>query len=235
MKKKISLLLVACSLLSALCFTSCSGSQSGNADIPVASEKTIEYTDENGTGFSILSDGTLEVAQISDVTKVVIPEKYNGRTVTSVGKSAFRMSEVKKVTLPDTVTKIEDFAFAFAKNLKTVNIPEGVKNIGNNAFNGCTSLKDIQFPESLETIEMYAFDGSGLETVALPINLATIGEYAFAECPYLEDVIFDCNNVEIADTAFQRSSNVVFFAEKKSTAITYAKSKGIQREIIQVD
>lgn len=233
MKKKISLLLVACSLITALCLTSCSDST--NVDIPVATEKSIEYTDENGTGYTILSDGTLEVAQIGDKTTIVIPDNCNGRKVTTVGKSSFRMSDVKDVTLPDSITSIQDYAFAFAKNLESVNIPEGITSIGKNAFNGCTSLSYVQLPESLATIEMYAFDGSGLETVVLPANLANIDEYAFAECPKLTDVVFDCNNVTIADTSFQRSSNVIFFAEKNSTAITYAKSKGIQREIIQVD
>ena len=233
MKKKISLLLIACSLLSTLCLSSCS--EPTNVEIPVATEKSIEYTDDNGVGYSILSDGTLEIAEIGDKDTVVIPESYNNRKVTTIGKSAFRMSDVKSITLPDTVTTIQDYAFAFAKELENINIPEGVTTIGKNAFNGCTSLSYVQLPESLTSIEMYAFDGSGLETISLPINLQKIEEYAFAECPALEDVVFDCNNVQIDDTAFQRSSNVIFFAEKKSTAITYAKSKGIQREIIQVD
>jgi len=233
MKKKFSLILIVCSLLSTLALTSCA--ENSSITTPVATEKIVNYTDDNGIGYKVLSDGTLEVANIGESTEVVIPDSYNNRKVTAVGKSAFRMSVVKSITLPETVTTIEDFAFAFAKELENINIPEGVTSIGNNAFNGCTSLTDIDLPESLKTIGMYAFDGSGLVIVNLPINLEKIDEYAFAECPNLTDVIFDTNTVTIADTAFQRSSNVIFFAEKNSTAITYAKSKGIQREIIQVD
>lgn len=49
------------------------------------------------------------------------------------------------ITLPNTVTKINDDALKGNKKIVSVTIPGSVKDIGNNAFQGCPNLEEIIF------------------------------------------------------------------------------------------
>jgi len=63
--------------------------------------------------------------------------------------------------IPNTVTKIESFAFANSTGLPTVTIPNSVTEIGFLAFADCTGLKFITIPDSVKKIDnaFKSFDG----------------------------------------------------------------------------
>lgn len=56
------------------------------------------------------------------------------------------------VDIPDTVKKIEDFAFCGCIYIKNIKIPESVNTIGDAAFATCKSLTSITIPRSVESI-----------------------------------------------------------------------------------
>ena len=74
---------------------------------------------------------------------------YDGAiyNVTSIGNGAFRnCSNLKSITIPESVKIIGDNAFYNCTSLKFIAIPESVAGIGgilDKAFYGCSSLKDI--------------------------------------------------------------------------------------------
>ncbi|MBQ5509154.1 MAG: leucine-rich repeat protein, partial [Muribaculaceae bacterium] len=49
--------------------------------------------------------------------------------------------DLKSVVIPDSVTKICNYAFNHCSNLTSVTIPNSVKIIGHYAFDDCTNLK----------------------------------------------------------------------------------------------
>lgn len=55
-------------------------------------------------------------------------------SVTTIGRYAFSRSGLTNLTIPNSVTKIEDFAFYDCWSLKSVIVPKSVTTIGNNAF-----------------------------------------------------------------------------------------------------
>lgn len=115
---------------------------------------------------------------------VTIPSHYKGKPVTMIDHAAFHDSAVTSVTIPDSVTSIPDYAFAFCSQLTNISIPNSVTFIGFSAFNSCTSLKSITLPSSLSTIQSSAFYNCGnLETIRIPVSVTFIGNYAFAGCP----------------------------------------------------
>ena len=63
----------------------------------------------------------------------------------------------KNTVIPNSVTTIENIAFAGCSSLESVTIPNSVTNIGGQAFNGCTSLESITIPNSVKTIGNAAF------------------------------------------------------------------------------
>jgi hypothetical protein len=59
-----------------------------------------------------------------------------------------------KITLPESIKSIGEWAFAACYRLKQLNINEGVTKIGCGAFEGCRSLKSITIPGSVEDIQV---------------------------------------------------------------------------------
>ena len=57
----------------------------------------------------------------------------------------FALSKLETVTLPSTLTAIEECAFASAKNLRMVTLPASLRSIGDWAFYG-TALTSVTLP-----------------------------------------------------------------------------------------
>lgn len=77
--------------------------------------------------------------------------------------------------IPETVTRIQDFAFHFNDNLTQVTIPESVTWVGGAAFRGCDGLTSLYFPDGITHIGSSGFcECDNLTTVHLPANLDTI-------------------------------------------------------------
>lgn len=75
-------------------------------------------------------------------------------------------SYITDVTIPNTVTSIENYAFQNCSSLTSITIPSGVANIGQYSFQNCSSLSTVNFPSGSLTIGSSAFYGlSSLSTV----------------------------------------------------------------------
>lgn len=123
--------------------------------------------------------------------KVVIPDTLKGYSVTRIGSNAFSESNVRSITVPQSVSAIEAEAFADCDNLKELNLPDKVfSTIYGGAFRNCKALKSI----SARSINDYAFEGcTNLETVCIPLmtesyTKVSISEGAFKGCTSLKEV-----------------------------------------------
>ena len=116
-----------------------------------------------------------------------IPAEFNGQKVVGIsgsGKSSL-FTGAKKITLPNTIREIDDYAFAGCSQLTEINIPSTVEEIGEHAFDGCAALGELTIPNGVREIDEYAFRGcTSLLNVALPDSLTD-----------LEDNVFDTNVV----------------------------------------
>ena len=112
-----------------------------------------------------------------------IPESFRGKPVKVIGDAAFVcMTQIEKVTLPDSIEYIEEYAFQKCTTLKTVVFPKNLKSIDEAAFTGCTSLESVIIPDGSSTLEIgdRAFsDCTSLQTVSLPKQMDSIGRHAF--------------------------------------------------------
>ena len=59
------------------------------------------------------------------------------------------VSNILYITIPDDITKIDDYAFHNFVSLKNIIIPNSVVEIGEKAFLGCSSLKKITIPGTI--------------------------------------------------------------------------------------
>ena len=96
-----------------------------------------------------------------------------------IGTEAFNLaSKLRSVTFPDTVTRIEDYAFWCCSNLAEVNIAESSKlqYIGTGAFMYDYALTSFTVPATVTTIKAHAFvDCTSLSSVTFK---STKGWYA---------------------------------------------------------
>ena len=162
-----------------------------------------------------------------NLTKLVIPAKYNGIKVVGIKDSAFQNQDnLVSVTLPEGVTDIGAFAFAGCTSLKSINlpstvkkinssafkdcaslvsveIPENVTMIGDSAFENCTSLASINIPNTVNLISIATFKGcTSLKSITIPESVALISESAFANCYKLQSVTIPDSVMKIQDNAF---------------------------------
>ena len=84
---------------------------------------------------------------------VVIPATYNGLPVTKVALFAGRKG-ITSVTLPNSLTEIDQNAFVGCTGIKSITIPASVTKIGS-AFDTCTNLTSVTFEGSAATLSSY--------------------------------------------------------------------------------
>ena len=58
-----------------------------------------------------------------------------------------------EMTIPDTITELQETAFSGMSKLEKVQIPDGVKVIPSELFYGCDRLKSVKLPKSMESFE----------------------------------------------------------------------------------
>ena len=81
------------------------------------------------------------------------------------------------------VSEIASNAFKDSKTIEGVSLPDSITLVQDSAFNGCTNLKDVRFGQSVEIIGASAFEGcTNLRAAELPDTVTTIHQYAFSDC-----------------------------------------------------
>ncbi len=170
----------------------------------VNEEDGIPYT------YVILDDGTVEIRSYTGHRRyITIPEKIEGRIVSSIGEMAFAgQTRLREVTLPSGLKHIGIYAFQNCTNLVGIQIPENVTEIGEGAFAGNIRLSTVAFTgnSKLETIGYAAFSDCGsLQWIELPASLQNVDGAAFSGTTQLYHI-----GVQQGNTAFQSKDGVLF-------------------------
>ena len=183
----------------------------------------FSYSDLNSkTGKSYAAKDVirLEIPKGAISTPQAVLKTENGYTAlltvsfpegfTTLGSYTFKgttsiPSSLMYVTLPSTLTSIEQYAFTYCNSLKELIIPEGITSIPKEMASYTSSLERVVFPSTLvsigelsfrtsnlsggvvipegcTTISSYAFKGSGVTSVTLPSTLETVGQDIFYDC-----------------------------------------------------
>ena len=133
---------------------------------------------------------------------------YEGSLVTLDGWVILNKDlEITKITLPDDIYGIADYAFSGCKNEKFEQINlSGIKYVGDYAFYGCKNVWNATFDSALLTIGNAAFAYCDyLESVNVGESLEKIGASAFYECKMLADMELPDSLKEIGGGAFTKT------------------------------
>ena len=132
-----------------------------------------------------INDGQCTINSIKDGISSKIPYLIvSGKTV--IG---YRDDIPAKLTIPNSITAIEQKAFMGCTSLTSVTIPDGVTTIGSSAFRECTSLQSVNIQNGITEIAADTFkDCTLLTSITIPNSVETIGEGAFSWCESLVSV-----------------------------------------------
>lgn len=138
------------------------------------------------------------------VKEAVIPEGAS-----TIPKSQFfGCRSLEKVCLPESVSVIEDYAFADCNVLKVWESMEklSLKSVGISAFENCYALEFISLPDSLTVIEGAAFaDCVSVNKLIFSDTslLKKIGDHAFRGCRNLKEVYLPDSAKYVGISAFR--------------------------------
>ncbi len=113
--------------------------------------------------------------------------ELNGDSLQSVGKYAFRGTELKKVKL-NSATVLNMGVFEGCSYLDTIDAPK-VMTIGEAAFKNCISLRNLNLPKAAN-LGKEAFLNTPITSIEMP-NVQTVGEKCFGGCSALKKVILE--------------------------------------------
>ena len=154
---------------------------------------------------------------------IVLPSKIEGKPVTSIGWRAFwYCSSLTSITIPNSVTSIDDWAFNGCEKLTQINVDTA--NTVYSSENGVLFNKEktelIRYPEgkadtsysipsSVTNIGDRAFeDCSSLTSVTIPNSVTSIGNDAFSGCSGLTSITIPDSVTSIGDWAFSNCSSL---------------------------
>lgn len=104
-----------------------------------------ELNTPHGTLQYSINDGTASITGYRGKdTRLIIPALIEECEVTHIGKKAFLSNKMlKEVTLPESVVRIDDWAFAYCAKLSRIVLPYHRMEIGQGIFKECFCLEQI--------------------------------------------------------------------------------------------
>lgn len=180
---------------------------------------TVNETGETITGLS-------DVGKTQ--TNIIIPYKINGVIITSIGPYVFRKCySLKSVIIPDSITYIDQYAFAFSTGLTSVTMSKNVTCIIHDTFHGCTGLKSINIPDGVTSIDIAAFKECNFTSINIPDSVTSIGKAAFHGCTGLKSINIPDSVTSIGVDAFLDCSKITIYCGQGSVACGFAKANNI--------
>ena len=217
---------------------------------PAANE--IWYTTTDGEMAEIQEKifDNYSYTQFYDEEKEVFIIRFEDSVAHLFGEGFFSTgnSNVKTITLPNSITYIPYYDFAWLSSLTNITISDSVTSIHRSAFLDCSSLTSITIPNSVTSIGETAFEGCrSLSNVVLGNSVKTIGENAFRNCAHGMNINIPASVENLADgrRICENRANVRFesstppatlknntFANPDNTYYVPAGSKAAYREIL---
>ncbi len=187
----------------------------------------LEYT------YSSSLEGYVVSKAVGNANNYEIKETYKNEKVVGIAENAFNEhSNLRSITLPDTVifigrmafngcTKLESInldnveeiernAFAYCESLETLTI--GAKDIGASAFYKCLSLSDVELNNTI-TIGDMAFARTNIKTINIPSFCLSVGDDCFSECYLLETINVYGSNLK--NNSYLNSLSIVNYIDKE--------------------
>ena len=205
----------------------------------VCNSEDPDYVEEASEGleFKLNSDNMgYTVTGLGTCTdeEVIIPRKYKGLLVTSIGDLAFFFcSSIKSIKIPSTITSIGRQAFALCMNMTSIEVDENneyYKSIDGNLYSKdektliqyAIAKKETVFviPNTVTNIGSSVFQNCfNLTCIEVPSSVSKIDSSALYDCMSMTSIEVDENN------KYYKSIDGNLYSKDGKTLIQYAIGK----------
>ena len=196
-------------------------SDSGKSGTPTAkpTEKPAKEDKASSLTYTLTEDGSgyiVKGADSSDETSVAIDASYKGKPVVEIAEDSFNgYRKMTEISIPDSVQRIDGYAFHWCEALKQITVPASVQFIGRGAFR-YSGLTSFIFPEGITVIEEDVFYGvQTLEYVVIPASVTLIKDAAFDDVRAMTAVYFGGTQAQWDAITFENKYDFYFRDAKK--------------------
>ena len=159
---------------------------------------------EIGSGVSAIGVGGL--AYCTNLRYVTIPN-----TVASIfGLAFFACKALEAVVVPSGVLKVNNLQFAYNYNAKVIAMPPTINAIGKSAFKTCSILGRLCIPEGVTALDQYVCSGlRNARDIIVPDTIeGAIPAYAFEHCYGIDKINVPDGVTSIGNYAFNNCYNL---------------------------
>lgn len=131
--------------------------------------------------------------------------------IAKIPQYLFYKTGLTQITIPATVTAIDNYAFSECGSLeKVIFAGNNVTSIGDGVFFKCSSLSDITLPAHLESLGSYTFQYCpALTSINIPKSLTVAGDYGpFNNAVGLKTVVFEDDIETITANLFRENNSL---------------------------
>jgi hypothetical protein len=150
---------------------------------------------EGNLSYSIKEEAiTITKCNSSASGELSIPATIEGKSVTSIGSSAFSScNKLTSITIPDSVTSIGDGALKSGSNLTTIEVGAGNPDY--------TDMDGVLFNKEKTALRIYPAGKTG-DNYTIPDSVTSIGESAFWNCSNLMSITIPDGVTSIEEGVF---------------------------------
>lgn len=188
-----------------------------------------------GIVYTEIADGYAVSAFNGNVSELVIPDTYNGRPVTTICSGAFTLPKsgvITKITLPSSLQRVEEGAFADCRQLKEILVADGSERfVSENgvlyekgkktlcSYPAAKVAATYVIPDETSDIASKAFFDAAVGGIRLGANVKRIGNLAFdgATVSYVDFYDVNPSELNIAKYLFNRNVSQICVAESKKS------------------
>lgn len=146
------------------------------------------------------NDEVILIGYIGKETNLTLP-----KSITRINEHALMKYDwLTSITIPETVTYIGAAAFLGCSKLNTITIPETITRLRDRLFENCYSLSNVTIPSSVTDIGDRVFcECRNLTSITIPESVTNIPSNTFFNCTGLTSVTMPNNITSIGDYSFE--------------------------------
>lgn len=192
--------------------------------------KYLRKTAISGLGFIQIKElDLIDNACFAGMPHLTIADLSESRLKEIPKQCFYQLTNLKEVMLPDSVTLVEDLAFAECSSLRSVkNLnPAATYKIG--CFDGCKRIQNMPVFTCSTIPDQMCRNCESLSNIQLEDSVTSIGSDAFRNCKILEKVVIKNPDCNIEAGAFANcSSNLVIDTKRRGAVTDYAEISKIR-------
>ena len=156
--------------------------------------------------------------------------------LTDLSWGMFTGSTLAYIDIPESVSKVEDYAFSNCDYLTEVVFPDGISVMGDYVFRDCDGIESVHLPTALKRIPWGCFWNSSIPELEIHEGVTEIGNQAFWDAYALTKLVVPASVKSVGNSkVFDGADSLVIYCWKDSFIHRYAEEHEIPYVLMDED